>query len=180
MGVSNTHFLQSAVFRVCIFGFVAVGAAAVVSPSLVNAKPQSRLSVSTPMIDPAEGARLFAAKGCVVCHAVNGVGGKAAPPLDASEGSNRVDVADFAARMWRGAYAMTELQAIEFGYQIELDGSDIAHLAAFAADVESQKRFSVEDVPDPMRTWFLDEPYWLDQDWAEQLREENWPPIDGQ
>jgi mono/diheme cytochrome c family protein len=35
----------------------------------------------TPTEDPVAGARLFNAKGCVRCHAVNGVGGSAAPDL---------------------------------------------------------------------------------------------------
>jgi cytochrome c553 len=37
-----------------------------------------------PSMDAANGRKLFAAKGCVVCHAVNGIGGQDAPALDAS------------------------------------------------------------------------------------------------
>ena len=36
-----------------------------------------------PYINPALGRKLFASKGCVVCHAINGIGGEDAPPLDA-------------------------------------------------------------------------------------------------
>jgi mono/diheme cytochrome c family protein len=35
----------------------------------------------TPTEDPVSGARLFQAKGCVRCHAVNGVGGTGGPDL---------------------------------------------------------------------------------------------------
>ena len=65
------------------------------------------------------------------CHAVNGVGGKAAPPLDAVRDTRTIDVLEFAARMWRGAPTMIVLQEMELGYQIELTGEEIAHLAAF-------------------------------------------------
>ncbi|MGH8630355.1 MAG: c-type cytochrome, partial [Burkholderiales bacterium] len=37
-----------------------------------------------PSMDAANGRKLFAAKGCVVCHAVNGIGGQDAAALDAS------------------------------------------------------------------------------------------------
>ncbi|MHA7871017.1 MAG: c-type cytochrome, partial [Hyphococcus sp.] len=72
-------------------------------------------------MDPVKGRALFIDKGCVICHAVNGVGGKAAPALDAPVGDGPVDPLEFAARMWRGAPAMIELQSIELGYAIYLE-----------------------------------------------------------
>ena len=36
-----------------------------------------------PVIDSAKGRKLFVNKACVVCHSVNGVGGRVAPALDA-------------------------------------------------------------------------------------------------
>lgn len=36
-----------------------------------------------PSMDAANGRKLFASKGCVVCHEVNGIGGTDAAPLDA-------------------------------------------------------------------------------------------------
>src|SRR3546814_3672335 len=66
-----------------------------------------------PSMDAARGRQLFASKGCVVCHSVNGVGGENAPPLDASTMSMPMNPFEFAARMWRGAEAMVALQREE-------------------------------------------------------------------
>lgn len=112
-----------------------------------------------PLASAEEGLKLFVGKGCVVCHAVNGVGGKAAPALDATGDSPYFDVFDFAARMWRGAPTMIVLQEMELGYQIELSGDDLAHLAAFASDAEVQSRFSEKDIPEVIRDWMVDEVY---------------------
>jgi len=73
-----------------------------------------------PAMDPARGRRLFASKGCVVCHSVNGVGGEDAPPLDASTMNPRMNPFEFAAKMWQGAEPMIYLQREELGEQIEL------------------------------------------------------------
>ena len=112
-----------------------------------------------PLANPEEGKKLFVGKGCVVCHQVNGVGGKAAPPLDADSKAPYFDVFDFAARMWRGAPTMITLQEMELGYQIELSGEELAHLAAFASDPKVQSSFSEKDIPEVIRDWMVDEVY---------------------
>lgn len=117
------------------------------------------------------GRTLFVEKGCVLCHAVNGVGGKAAPALDAATEMDAVDPVGFAARMWRGAPAMIELQNLELGYVIWLEAQDLVDLAAFAADSHEQKRLTEADVPEPMRGLILDERYWETEDWGEFLGE---------
>ena len=119
---------------------------------------ETRLLV-VPIADAEEGKRLFVGKGCVVCHAVNGVGGKGAPPLDAVRDTRTIDMLDFAARMWRGAPIMILLQEMELGYQIGLTGEEIAHLAAFAADAEVQSEFRESDIPEVIRDWMVDEVY---------------------
>ena len=78
-----------------------------------------------PVPDAERGRQVFGAKGCVVCHAVNGVGGNAGPALDGENADNEIDPLDFAARMWRGARAMSVLQSMQFGYQIQLTGAEI-------------------------------------------------------
>ena len=75
-----------------------------------------------PPMDAAQGRLLFASKGCVVCHSINGVGGQDAPMLDAEFMDLPMNPFEFAARMWRGAGAMVALQQDELGGQIELDG----------------------------------------------------------
>ena len=115
------------------------------------------LKLLMPAVDSAKGRQLFVTKGCVYCHAVNGIGGKAAPALDATSNAGIVDATDFAARMWRGASTMIELQEMDLGYQIRLTGEELSHLAAFAADPAEQKKFNEDQVPELMREWYLDE-----------------------
>lgn len=135
------------------------------------AKAQSKRHVVVPMVDADRGRRLFVTKGCIICHTVNGVGGSGGPALDSAETSQTVDVLGFAARMWRGASAMLKFQELELGYQINLDGGEIADLAGFLSNRELQDQFSMEEVPEPMRDWMLFEPYWLEEDWPEDLPE---------
>ena len=101
-----------------------------------------------PRMDPGRGRKLFASKGCVVCHSVNGVGGEDAPPLDAANMKLPMNPFEFAARMWRGASAMVMMQEEELGAQIELDGQDLADIIAFIHNEDEQKHFSEADIPD--------------------------------
>lgn len=117
--------------------------------------------------DAATGRGAFVQKGCVLCHSVNGVGGKAAPALDAPDDFTQPDPLEFAARMWRGAPAMVEFQSVELGYVIDLTADDIANIATFAASRAEQKLLKDEDIPGPMRESILDERYWEMEDWSE-------------
>ena len=123
--------------------------------------------VTMPLANSNRGRDIFVKKGCFICHSVNGVGGRASTPLDAEGGMSMVDPIDFAARMWRGAYAMAQVQELEIGYQIDLTGEEIAHLSAFVADAEVQRRFSEGDIPELLRDWIIDEPYWIEDDWGD-------------
>ncbi|MEO1243955.1 MAG: c-type cytochrome [Pseudomonadota bacterium] len=116
------------------------------------------------------GRDLFVSKGCVICHSVNGVGGKAAPVLDATVGSPAIDPLEFAARMWRGAPAMIELQSIELGYTIYLTADEIGDLAAFHASRDAQAKLSVDDLPENIKNGLLDERFWEMEDWDDFLR----------
>jgi hypothetical protein len=121
--------------------------------------PSVRLVV--PMMDSAKGKRLFVDKGCVLCHSVNGVGGLAGPPLDVPDSVRYVDLLDFMARMWRGSFAMIELQGMELGYQLDFTGEELGHIAAFLADIDAQERFGEQDVPDLIQDMFIREQYEL-------------------
>lgn len=115
-----------------------------------------------PQIDAQRGRKLFVDKACVVCHSINGVGGKAAPPLDSLENKAHFDLMDFTARMWRGADVMIVLQNMELGYQIDLTGQEIADLAAFVNDLSQQKEFKESEIPELMKEWMLYEPLEFD------------------
>ena len=109
--------------------------------------------------DSERGRDLFTGKGCVVCHAINGVGGKAGPELNADPREPHLDIFDFAARMWRGAPTMIVLQEMELGYQIDLTGQELADLARFIHDAEAQRSFKETDVPELIRDWMVEEVY---------------------
>lgn len=129
--------------------------------------------MNRPEGDPKTGQVLFVDKGCVICHSVNNVGGRAALPLDAPPDGRQVDPMVFAAAMWEGASAMISLQFTELGYQIGMTGEELRDLAAFASDLETQSAFSLDDIPADIRSWIIDAPHWLDDDWPEPF--ENLP-----
>jgi mono/diheme cytochrome c family protein len=140
-----------------------------------------RKNIEVPNVDQVRGRRLFVTKGCVICHSMGGVGGRAAPELDAAGPADSIDVLGFVSRLMVGMPAMIELQSIELGYQIALTPDEIADLAGFVSDADAQVNFSREEVPEPMRDWILNEPYWDQEEWPESLPEE-YPdfPEDGQ
>ncbi len=100
-----------------------------------------------PAMDPVRGKKLFASKGCVVCHSINGVGGTDAPKLDAATMPPAMNPFDFFAKMWRGAVPMIMMQQDEIGHQIEFTGQDLADIVAFVHNPEEQKMFSKQDIP---------------------------------
>ena len=106
--------------------------------------------VLAPM-DAANGRFLFASKGCVVCHSVNGVGGRDAPRLDADLMSQPMNPFEFAANMWRGAETMVMMQREELGYAIPMSGSELADIIAFVHDPREQAEFTRADIPDDIQ-----------------------------
>jgi mono/diheme cytochrome c family protein len=166
------HFARIAVFAGAAL-IAACTAEESVEPPVVAAEEVATVSLKpavTRELDPVSGRTLFVEKGCVICHAVNGVGGKAAPALDAEIGAPDADPLDFAARMWRGAPAMIELQSIELGYTIYLTADEIANLAAFAADREAQRSLTLDSLPETIRAGLLDERFWEMENWDDYLR----------
>ena len=103
--------------------------------------------LTMPEMNAERGRMLFASKGCVVCHSINGIGGEDARTLDAETMDEMMNPFEFAARMWRGAAAMVELQEDELGAQIELTGEELADIIAFVHDLEEQMKFSQADIP---------------------------------
>jgi mono/diheme cytochrome c family protein len=74
-------------------------AACVISALVLAGTADSMAEVPEMRGDAARGRELFASKGCVICHAINEVGGTGAPPLDAEAVPGEVDALDFVARI---------------------------------------------------------------------------------
>jgi len=114
------------------------------------------IGIATPPMDAERGRVLFNERGCVACHAVNGVGGDLGPSLDAAELARPMNAFEFAARMWRGAQAMTTLQEDLLGEVIALDGQDLADLIAFAHDENEQAKMSEDQIPEKFRAFITE------------------------
>lgn len=99
-----------------------------------------------PMMDPANGRKLFVDKGCVACHAINGVGGHDAPALDAHAMKGLMNPFDFAAKMWNHAPAMIAAQEGAFGEQVYFTGDELADIVAFIHNDAAQHGFAERDL----------------------------------
>jgi mono/diheme cytochrome c family protein len=105
-----------------------------------------------PIMNPARGMNLFVDKGCVACHAINGVGGHDAPAMDAHTLSGLMNPFDFAAKMWNHAPAMIAAQENAFGEQIYFTGEELADMIAFIHDDDAQHSFSQANITEKART----------------------------
>jgi mono/diheme cytochrome c family protein len=99
-------------------------------------------------MDSQRGKELFASKGCVVCHSINGVGGTGAAALDASTMDPAMNPFEFFARMWLGAKPMITMQEERMDQQMELTAEELGNIVAFIHDEAMQKSFSDKDIPD--------------------------------
>ncbi|MEE9544158.1 MAG: c-type cytochrome [Rhodospirillales bacterium] len=99
-----------------------------------------------PSMNPINGKKLFVAKGCVACHAVNGVGGHDAPSMDAHSEGELMNLFDFAAMMWNHAPAMIAAQEDAFGEQLYFTGEELADIIAFVHDDLAQHSFTEADL----------------------------------
>ncbi len=104
-----------------------------------------------PRMNSEKGMRLFASKGCVACHAVNGVGGHGAKNLDAHAMDKLMNPFEFVAKMWRMAPAMIAAQEEVLGEQITFTGEEIAHIIGFVHDDERQHKFTEAMIPPNVR-----------------------------
>ena len=105
------------------------------------------IGLALPPMDSRRGRELFLDKGCVVCHSVNDVGGTVGPALNAADMPKPMNAFEFAARMWRGAPYMAQMQQDLLGEVISLSGQDLADLIAFAHDEAEQYKLKTEQVP---------------------------------
>ena len=113
------------------------------------------VGLALPPMDSRRGRQLFLNSGCVVCHSVNGVGGAIGPSLNAADMPRPMNAFEFAARMWRGAPAMAQMQQDLLGEIIALDGQDLADLIAFAHDETEQTAVDATQIPERYRALIL-------------------------
>ena len=99
-----------------------------------------------PDMNPLRGRKLFVSKGCVACHAINGVGGHDATNLDAHTMQPMMNPFDFAAKMWAMAPAMIYAQEEALGGQILFTGDELADIVAFVHNDEAQHDFGEADL----------------------------------
>jgi mono/diheme cytochrome c family protein len=99
-----------------------------------------------PRMDPVRGRKLFVSKGCVTCHAINGVGGHDATNLDAHTMEPMMNPFEFAAKMWRMAPVMIYAQEEALGAQILFTGDELADIIAFVHNDEAQHGFTEKDL----------------------------------
>jgi cytochrome c len=132
-----------------VAGIWGVDVAGAAGRAAMAANPPEQIApgLIMPAMNPLRGKSLFASKGCVVCHSINGVGGEDAPKLDASTMAPQMNPFDFFAKMWRGAAPMIMMQMHELGGQIEFTGQDLADIVAFVHNAQVQKTFTEDDIP---------------------------------
>ncbi len=133
---------------------VCVGVLGIISPAFADHVKSSMtgklghgVRLVMPLMNPDRGKKIFVSKGCVACHAINGVGGHDVPAMDAHEMTNMLmNPFDFAAKMWNHAPAMIAAQEGAFGEQIYFTGEELADMIAFIHDDEAQHDFSEKDM----------------------------------
>lgn len=109
------------------------------------------IGLVVPTMDSQRGAVAFIDKGCIVCHAVNDVGGEVGPSFNAGDMPQPMNAFEFAARMWRGAPAMAQMQEDLLGEMIALDGQELADIVAFVHDEDAQMKVTADDIPAEFR-----------------------------
>ncbi len=125
---------------------IATSAVAEHVPGATPHKPGHVARLVMPIMNPQRGKKLFVTKGCVACHAVNGVGGHDAPNMDAHTQMMMVNPFDFGARMWNHAPAMIASQEEAFGEQVYFTGQELADIVAFVHDDDAQHTFTEDDL----------------------------------
>ncbi len=154
-----SHRRRSLLRRLVALGFGVALLLGLPTVSMADDQPAQadRAMIAVPAMDATRGRALYVKKGCVLCHTINEVGGRLAPPLDTYRGAP-IDLFEFTARMWRGAIPMLALQEWQLGFQIAFTGKELADIVAFLGSSAAQSDFTIDDVPEVMQRAFVDEP----------------------
>ncbi len=113
--------------------------------------------LALPATNAHNGKSLFASKGCVVCHSVNGVGGSDGAPLDAGTMDENGNAFEFFARMLAGMQPMVAMQERRLGHQIDLTADELGDIVAFVHDAAEQLTFSENDIPKEIKELMEDD-----------------------
>ena len=108
-------------------------------------------NVVFPAFDAALGRKVFAEKGCVVCHSINGIGGTDGPNLSWGKYDTPINAMEVATDLWAKASTMIAMQKNELGKQIILSPDELAGLIAFLGDPKEQAKLKMSDIPDNIR-----------------------------
>ncbi len=111
-------------------------------PATIRRHKGVKIYLAFPMMNAERGMRLFADKGCVACHAVNGVGGHDATAFDAHNMDPVTHPYALVAKMWAMAPYMIKAQQEALGEQIMFTGEEIADIIAFVHDDDQQHSFT--------------------------------------
>ena len=117
----------------------------------INNGNAKKTRLAFPIMNVVRGKKLFVAKGCVACHAVNGVGGHDAPAMDDHTSLGVISPFDFVAKMWNHAPGMLAAQEEAFGEPITFSGEQIADIIAFIHDDDAQHSFTEKDLTAKVR-----------------------------
>lgn len=116
-------------------------------PETKSAHKPVDVRLAMPMPNSQRGMQLFASKGCVVCHAVNGIGGEHAGAFDAHTMPQVLNPFDVAAKIWTMAAAMIPAQKEEVGHQVQFTGAELTDIVAFLHDDATQHGFKRAMIP---------------------------------
>ncbi|HSG81859.1 MAG TPA: c-type cytochrome [Gemmatimonadota bacterium] len=122
------HSRVSARSGISFFVFAASVAALLTLPRIVTAQE------SEPTQDPLAGSEVFESKGCVNCHAVNGIGGQSGPDLSAIP--RRRSFYELAANIWNHLPFMTGGMEAAGMPHPEMNAREAADLIGFLFTLE--------------------------------------------
>lgn len=150
-GRAGMKWMAIAGWGLAAVGTLVTGTTGDVQNGLITVAKAAETPVATNLVLPKtnskKGRELYVSKGCIVCHAINSVGGGAAAPLDAATMDPSMNPFEFFARMWLGTEPMLAMQKDKMGKQVEITTQELADIVAFVHDAQAQNSFSAAEIP---------------------------------
>ncbi|RMD48602.1 MAG: hypothetical protein D6832_03565 [Alphaproteobacteria bacterium] len=145
------RFHPLAVSLTALVAMAGIAATPVLAADEEEEEAATGAAIVIPVMNAEHGRELFAEKGCVLCHKVNGIGGDDAESFDDEEFTGPINPFHLAAKMWEHAQPMIAEQQEELGEQIELSGQELADIVAFLASPELRAGFTEAMIPERIR-----------------------------